>query len=63
MPETYLPRDGVMAVNAIAKLDRWRSKRARKKQREGAKAVRQGERGDPSGNETGTRLKRRLNAV
>jgi hypothetical protein len=35
--ETYLPRDGIMAANAIAKLDRWRSersKRARKKQQE-----------------------------
>jgi integrase len=35
--ETYLPRDGVMAAHAIAKLDRWRSersKRAWQKQRE-----------------------------
>ncbi len=28
--ETYLPRDGVMAANAIAKLDRWRSERSKR---------------------------------
>lgn len=34
----YLPRDSVMAANAIAKLDRWRSERSkRRKQKEAEK--------------------------
>ena len=34
--ETYLPRDGVMAQHAIAKLDRWRSERSRRRRSQAA---------------------------
>jgi integrase len=41
--ETYLPRDGVMAGNAIAKLDLWRSERSKRAQQRNADAARRRE--------------------
>lgn len=60
--ETYLPRDNVMAKNAIDKLDRWRSDRSRRRRKEQAIQVATKATSVPEGTAgAGARSKRRRN--